>query len=130
MTEEVIEKVKKFYLYGFDMLTPMGNRTKSEPDDYDVTNQDLRFGFTEDWEGRKKQFDDAYKCKRHNKSHAILLTAWDTDLDRKGMMEIKKAVKDELKKDFVLKGDTIKDSVDQNDRIISWIENVILFLQG
>ena len=34
------------------------------------------------------------------------------------------------KKDFVLKGDTIKDSVDQNDRIISWIENVILFLQG
>ena len=46
------------------------------------------------------------------------------------MMEIKKAVKDELKKDFVLKGDTIKDSVDQNDRIISWIENVILFLQG
>ena len=52
MTEEVTEKVKKFYLYGFDMLTPMGNRTKSEPDDYDVTNQDLRFGFTEDWEGR------------------------------------------------------------------------------
>ena len=125
MTEEVTEKVKKFYLYGFDMLTPMGNRPKSEPDDYDVTNKDLRFGFTEDWEGRKKQFDDAYKCKRHNKSHAILLTAWDTDLDRKGMMEIKKAVKDELKEDFDLKGDTIKDSVDQKDRIKLLIENVI-----
>ena len=129
MTEEVIEKVKIFYLYGFDMLTPMGNRTKSEPDDYDVTNKDLRFGFTEDWEGRKKQFDDAYKCKRHNKSHAILLTTWDTDLNREGMREIKKAVKDELKK-FELKGDTIKDSVAQKDKIISWIENVILFLQG
>ena len=125
MTEEVIEKVKKFYLYGFDMLTPMGNRTKSEPDDYDVTNKDLRFGFTEDWEGRKKQFDDVYKCKRHNKSHAILLRAWDTDLDRKGMMEIKKAVKDELKKDFVLKGDTIDDSVDQKDRIILLVGNTV-----
>jgi hypothetical protein len=125
MTEEIIEKVKKFYLYGFDMLTPMGNRTKSEPDDYDVTNKDLRFGFTEDWEGRKKQFDDVYKCKRHNKSHAILLRAWDTDLDRKGMMEIKKAVKDELKKDFVLKGDTIDDSVDQKDRIILLVGNTV-----
>ena len=125
MTEEVIENVKKFYLYGFDMLTPMGNRTKSEPDDYDVTNKDLRFGFTEDWEGRKKQFDDVYKCKRHNKSHAILLRAWDTDLDRKGMMEIKKAVKDELKKDFVLKGDTIDDSVDQKDRIILLVGNTV-----
>tara|TARA_B100001167_G_scaffold167303_1_gene116619 strand:- start:788 stop:1168 length:381 start_codon:yes stop_codon:yes gene_type:complete len=123
-------KMKKFYLYGFDMQSPMRNTPKAAPGYYDVTNKDLRFGFTEDWEGRQKQFDDVYKCKRHNKSHAILLTAWDTDLDRKGMMEIKKAVKDELKKDFVLKGDTIKDSVDQNDRIISWIENVILFLQG
>ncbi len=123
-------KMKKFYLYGFDMQSPMHNTPKAAPGYYDVTNKDLRFGFTEDWEGRQKQFDDVYKCKRHNKSHAILLTAWDTDLDRKGMMEIKKAVKDELKKDFVLKGDTIKDSVDQNDRIISWIENVILFLQG
>ena len=55
----------------------------------------------------------------------ILLTAWDTDLDRKGMMEIKKAVKDELKEDFDLKGDTIKDSVDQKDRIKLLIENVI-----
>lgn len=75
--------------------------------------------------GRKKQFDDAYKCKRHNKSHAILLRAWDTDLDRKGMMEIKKAVKDELKKDFVLKGDTIDDSVDQKDRIILLVGNTV-----
>ena len=41
------------------------------------------------------------------------------------MMEIKKAVKDELKKDFVLKGDTIKDSVDQKNRIKLLIENVI-----
>ena len=122
MTEEVIEKVKKFYLYGFDMQSPMRKAPKRY---YEVTNKDLRFGFTEDWEGRKKQFDDAYKCKRHNKSHAILLRAWDTDLDRKGMMEIKKAVKDELKKDFALKGDTIKYSADQKDRIISWIENVI-----
>ena len=122
--------MKKFYLYGFDMQSPMRNTPKAAPGYYDVTNKDLRFGFTEHWEGRQKQFDDVYMCKRHNKSHAILLTAWDTDLDRKGMMEIKKAVKDELKKDFVLKGDTIKDSVDQNDRIISWIENVILFLQG
>ena len=126
MTEEVIEKVKKFYLYGFDMQSPM---RKAPNRYYEVTNKDLRFGFTEDWEGRQKQFDDVYKCKRHNKSHAILLTAWDTDLDRKGMMEIKKAVKDELKK-FELKGDTIKDSVAQKDKIISWIENVILFLQG
>ena len=127
MTEEVIEKVKKFYLYGFDMQSPMRKAPKRY---YEVTNKDLRFGFTEDWEGRKKQFDDIYKCKRHNKSHAILLTAWDTDLDRKGMMEIKKAVKDELKKDFALKGDTIDDSVDQKDRIKLLIENVILFLQG
>ena len=125
MTEEVIEKVKKFYLYGFDMQSPMRNTPKAAPGYYDVTNEDLRFGFTEDWEGRKKQFDDVYKCKRHNKSHAILLTTWDTDLNREGMRKIKKAVKDELKKDFALKGDTIDDSVDQKDRIITWIENVI-----
>ena len=129
MTEEAIEKVKKFYLYGFDMQSPMRNTPKAAPRYYEVTNKDLRFGFTEDWEGRKKQFDDIYKCKRHNKSHAILLTTWDTDLNREGMREIKKAVKDELKK-FELKGDTIKDSVAQKDKIISWIENVILFLQG
>jgi len=122
MTEEVIENVKKFYLYGFDMQSPMRKAPKRY---YEVTNKDLRFGFTEDWEGRKKQFDDAYKCKRHNKSHAILLRAWDTDLDRKGMMEIKKAVKDELKKDFVLKGDTIDDSVDQKDRIILLVGNTV-----
>jgi len=122
MTEEVIEKVKKFYLYGFDMQSPMRKAPKRY---YEVTNKDLRFGFTEDWEGRKKQFDDVYKCKRHNKSHAILLRAWDTDLDRKGMMEIKKAVKDELKKDFVLKGDTIDDSVDQKDRIILLVGNTV-----
>ena len=102
MTEEVIEKVKKFYLYGFDMQSPMRNTHKAAPRYYEVTNKDLRFGFTEDWEGRKKQFDDIYKCKRHNKSHAILLTTWDTDLNREGMREIKKAVKDELKK-FELK---------------------------
>ena len=118
-------KMKKFYLYGFDMQSPMRNTPKAAPGYYDVTNKDLRFGFTEDWEGRKKQFDDAYKCKRHNKSHAILLTAWDTDLDRKGMMEIKKVVKDELKEDFVLQGDTIKDSVDQKDRIISLADSRI-----
>ena len=73
--------------------------------------------------GGKKKFDDVYKCKRHNKSHAILLTAWDTDLDRKGMREIKKAVKDELKEDFALKGDNIEDSVAQKDRIILLIGN-------
>ena len=107
------------------MQSPMRNTPKAAPGYYDVTNKDLRFGFTEDWEGRKKQFDDIYMCKRHNKSHAILLTTWDTDLNREGMREIKKAVKDELKKDFALKGDTIKYSADQKDRIISWIENVI-----
>ena len=75
-------------------------------------------------------FDDVSMCKRHNKSHAILLTTWDTDLDREGMVEIKKEVKDELKEDFDLKYDTIKNSVDRKDRIISQIENMILFLQG
>ena len=54
-----------------------------------------------------------------------MLTTWDTDLNREGMREIKKAVKDELKKYFALKGDTIKYSADQKDRIITWIENVI-----
>jgi len=46
------------------------------------------------------------------------------------MMEIKKVVKDELKEGLDLKYDTIKNSVDLKDRIISQIENVILFLQG
>ena len=124
MTEEVIEKVKKFYLYGFDMQSPMRNTPKAVPRYYEVTNKDLRFGFTEDWEGRKKQFDDIYMCKRHNKSHAILLTTWDTDLNREGMREIKKAVKDELNK-FELKGDTIKDSVAHKDKIISMIGNTV-----
>ena len=126
MTEEVIEKVKKFYLYGFDMQSPMRNTPKADSGYYLVTNQDLRFGFTEDWEQRKKKFDVVYKCKRHNKSHAILLTTWDTDLDREGMMEIKKAVKNELKEyPFNLKGDTIKDSIAQKDQIISWINNIV-----
>lgn len=44
------------------------------------------------------------------------------------MMEIKKEVKDELKEDFDLKYDTIKNSVGRKDRIISQIENVTLFL--
>jgi|TARA_B110000263_G_scaffold229004_1_gene222447 hypothetical protein len=39
------------------------------------------------------------------------------------MREIKKAVKDELKEDFALKGDTIEDSVAQKDRIILLIGN-------
>ena len=111
--------MKKFYLYTFTMESARRSTPKSSPNYYLVSNQDLRFGFTENWKNRKSNFKEVYG------PHAVVLREWDTELDKDEMREVKRTVKKELKKSFILSGDTIKNSLSRKDEVIAIINTSI-----
>ena len=111
--------MKKFYLYRFTMETPMRNTPKADPNYYLVSNQDLRFGITEDWEKRKDAFKSIYG------PHAVVYREWDTEMDIDEMREVKKTVIQELKESFVFKGETIENGLSQIDKITTIINKYI-----
>ena len=101
------------------METPMRNTPKASPNYYLVSNQDLRFGITEDWERRKDDFKQIYG------PHAVVYREWDTEMDIDEMREVKKTVIQELKESFVLKGETIENGLSQIDKITTIVNKYI-----